>query len=83
MDSKYPVGTPEETITACEDFFQLAEQQMSNPDLSAEYCRGFFIAALRLREFLEMASSIESAKRAEALKKASDRIREERNGQPS
>ena len=81
MDSKYPVGTPEWVVEACEELYENADQLMLNHEIHAEYARGYYAAAYRMRQLTEHFADLDAAKKAEAIKAAGDRIRKETLGQ--
>jgi hypothetical protein len=76
MDSKYPVGTPQSVINACEELYEEAEARMADSSLPADLCRGFFLATLRLKLALEREADLAAAELDENRKKAVALLRE-------
>jgi hypothetical protein len=85
MESKYPVGTPKWVMSACEELHEQADQNMTNEALNSDFVRGYYAAAHRLKELTEHEARLESARDAQALKEAGQRIleKEQRLAEPS
>lgn len=85
MDSRYPVGTPQWVMDACEELHEQADQNMTAATLNSDYVRGFYAASRRLKELTETFADLDAAEKAKALKEAGERIvrKEQQLAEPS